>query len=54
MRERIRRKVHRSRDRAREDLFDYIEVFYQPTRKHRGTGCYRPPNSKDSRKTHWC
>lgn len=33
-RERIRRKVYRSRDEARQDVFDYIEMFYNPKRKH--------------------
>lgn len=33
-RERIRRRVHRSRDEAREDAFDYIEMFHNPKRKH--------------------
>ena len=33
-RERIRRRVYRSRDEARQDVFDYIEMFYNPKRKH--------------------
>ncbi|MND35525.1 Integrase core domain protein [compost metagenome] len=33
-RERIRRKIYRSRDEARQDVFDYIEMFYNPKRKH--------------------
>lgn len=33
-RERIRRKVYRSRDEACQDVFDYIEMFYNPKRKH--------------------
>ncbi|ATN35931.1 hypothetical protein ACO34A_19180 [Rhizobium sp. ACO-34A] len=33
-RERIRRRVYRSRDEARRDVFDYIEMFYNPKRKH--------------------
>jgi putative transposase len=33
-RERIRRKIYRTRDEARADVFDYIEMFYNPTRKH--------------------
>ena len=33
-RERIRRRVYRSRDEARKDVFDYIEMFYNPKRKH--------------------
>jgi len=33
-RERIRRKVYKTRDNARQDIFDYIEMFYNPKRKH--------------------
>ena len=33
-RERIRRKVYHTRDEARRDVFDYIEMFHNPTRKH--------------------
>lgn len=33
-RERIRRRNYRSRDEARQDVFDYIEMFYNPIRKH--------------------
>ena len=33
-RERIRRRTCRSRDEARQDVFDYIEMFYNPIRKH--------------------
>jgi len=31
---RIRRRTYKSRDEARQDLFDHIEVFYNPKRKH--------------------
>ena len=33
-RERIRRKVYDTRDDARSDVFDYIELFYNPVRRH--------------------
>ena len=33
-RERIRRKVYRTRAEARQDVFDYIEMFFNPIRKH--------------------
>ncbi len=33
-RERIRRKVYKTREDARQDIFDYIEMFYNPKRKH--------------------
>ena len=33
-RERIRRKIYLTRDEARADVFDYIELFYNPKRRH--------------------
>ena len=33
-RERIRRKVYPTRDDARSDIFDYIELFYNSKRRH--------------------
>jgi len=41
-RERIRRKVYRTRAEARQDVFDYIEMFYNPTRKHARNGMLSP------------
>jgi putative transposase len=41
-RERIRRKVYRTRDDARADVFDYIEMFYNSTRKHARNGMLSP------------
>ena len=41
-RERIRRKVYRSRDEARQDVFDYIEMFYNQKRKHVRNGMLSP------------
>ena len=41
-RERIRRKVYRTRDEASRDVFDYIEMFYNPTRKHARNGMLSP------------
>lgn len=41
-RERIRRRVYRSRDEARQDVFDYIEMFYNPKRKHVRNGMLSP------------
>jgi putative transposase len=32
--ERIRRRIYRSREEARADVFDYIEVFYNRIRRH--------------------
>jgi len=33
-RERIKRKIYATRDEARSDVFDYIEMFYNPKRRH--------------------
>ncbi len=33
-RERIRRKIYLDREEARRDVFDYIEMFYNPMRRH--------------------
>jgi putative transposase len=33
-RERIKRKIYSSRDGARADIFDYIEMFYNSRRRH--------------------
>lgn len=33
-RERIRRRIYKTRKEARPDVFDYIEMFYDPVRKH--------------------
>lgn len=33
-RERVRRKTYSTRDDAKQDVFDYIEVFYNPKRRH--------------------
>lgn len=33
-RERVRRRIYITRDEARQDIFDYIEMFYNPKRRH--------------------
>ena len=33
-RERVRRRIYTTRDEARQDIFDYIEMFYNPKRRH--------------------
>jgi putative transposase len=40
--ERIRGRVYRSRDEARADVFDYIERFYNPKRRHSTLGYLSP------------
>ena len=41
-RERIRRKTYANRDDARQDVFEYIEMFYNPKRKHTNNGMLSP------------
>ncbi|WP_131726437.1 IS3 family transposase, partial [Cognatishimia activa] len=41
-RERIRRKTYKTREIARQDIFDYIEMFYNPKRKHARNGMLSP------------
>ena len=41
-RERIRRKKYKTREEARRDVFDYIEFFYNPQRKHVRNGMLSP------------
>ena len=40
--ERMARKVYRARDEARADVFDYIERFYNPRRRHSKLGYLSP------------
>ena len=40
--ERIRGRIYRSRDQARADVFDYIERFYNPRRRHSTIGYLSP------------
>ncbi len=40
--ERTARKLYRSREQARADVFDYIERFYNPTRRHSTLGYVSP------------
>lgn len=41
-RERIRRRTYLTREDARQDVFDYIEMFYNPKRKHTNNGMLSP------------
>jgi transposase InsO family protein len=41
-RERIRRRTYLTRAAARQDVFDYIEMFYNPTRKHTNNDMLSP------------
>jgi putative transposase len=40
--ERVASKVYRTRDQARADVFDYIERFYNPRRRHSTIGYLSP------------
>jgi putative transposase len=40
--ERTARKVYRTRDQAKADVFDYIERFYNPWRRHSTLGYLSP------------
>ena len=41
-RERIRRRTYKTRAEARQEVFDYIEMFYNPKRKHARNGMLSP------------
>ncbi len=47
-RERIRRKIYTTRDEARSDVFDYIELFYNQKRRH-GSNDQLPPVKYEER-----
>jgi putative transposase len=49
-RERIRRRTYKSRDDARQDVFDYIEMFYNPKRKHANNGLLSPVDFEKQQK----
>jgi putative transposase len=40
--ERTARKVFRTREQARAEVFDYVERFYNPTRRHPTLGYVSP------------
>jgi putative transposase len=40
--ERIARKIYRTRDAVRADVFDYIERFYNTIRRHSTNGYLSP------------
>jgi putative transposase len=40
--ERIRKRIYKTRDLAKADVFDYIEVFYNRTRRHSHLGGVSP------------
>ena len=48
--ERISRKTYRTREQARADVFDYIERFYNPTRRHSTLGYVSPVQFEEASK----
>ncbi len=46
-RERIRRKIYKTRGEAREDIFNYIELFCNSTRRHGTNGLLSPRQCED-------
>jgi len=40
--ERIRKRIYKTRDMARADIFDHFEVFYNLTRRHSHLGGISP------------
>ena len=49
--ERTSRKRYRTRDEARADVFDYIERFYNPRRRHSTLGQVSPDQFEKTRTT---
>ena len=41
-RERVKRRTYQTREAARQDVFEYIELFYNPKRKHTNNGMLSP------------
>lgn len=41
-RERIRRRTYQTREEGRQDIFEYIEMFYNPKRKHTNNAMLPP------------
>lgn len=41
-RERVRLRKYRTRDQARQEVFEYIEIFYNPKPKHTSDGIRSP------------
>jgi putative transposase len=49
--ERIRKQIYRTRDLAKADVFDYIEIFYNRTRRHSHLGGVSPEAFETASKT---
>jgi hypothetical protein len=51
--ERTARKLYRTRDEAKADVFDYIERFYNPKRRHSTIGYLSPVEFESRMKLAW-
>ncbi len=40
--ERVSRKIYSTRDEAKADVFEYVERFYNPRRRHSTIGISQP------------
>ncbi len=49
--ERVRKQTYRSRSLAKADVFDYIELFYNRTRRHSHIGGVSPEAFETASKT---
>lgn len=49
--ERIRKRIYRTRDEAKADLFDYIEMFYNRSRRHSHLGGVSPKDFEQASRT---
>lgn len=47
-RERIRRKIYRTREEGKQDIFNYIELFYNSTRRHGNNNGLSPADYEKS------
>jgi hypothetical protein len=46
--EQIKKRIHKTRDEARSEIFDYIEGFYNRVRRHKHVDQLSPMNSSPS------
>jgi putative transposase len=46
--ERVHRKVYQTRNEARADVFDYVECFYDPRRRHSTLGYLSPADYEEA------
>lgn len=51
--ERTERRTYRTQDEAKADVFDYIECFYNPRRRHSTIGYLSPVSHQPAAAQHW-